>query len=285
MVRDGGEVQVDEEGHWGWSRQTVGGDVVYIVACSNIACDSLPDVHVCVCVCVCVCVYGRRKKGASARKDARSKLMLQKRQCTAAGAAPAPAVAISAEQLTAVVGSLTSSAEALGQLRQLLCTEDPPVSQALGLGVMERLCALLQPGVDPTLALEAAWCVTNIASSGLTDAEAQHVLGASPLLIGHLGNSAAPEMQCQVAWSIGNLAADSDTCRANLRSGGAVPPLIAALGSPAPALVHTAAWALSNLARGGAQSPADLVTAGILPPVRNTQAMQANVFMLAVALS
>ena len=216
-------------------------------------------------------VCGRRKQGASARKDARSKLMLQKRQCTVAGAAPAPAVAISAEQLAAVVGALTGSAEALGQLRQLLCTEEPPVSQALELGVMERLCVLLQPGADPALALEAAWCVTNIASSGLTDAEAQHVLGASPLLIGHLGNSASPEMQAQAAWSIGNLAADSDVCRATLRSGGAVPPLVAALAAPAPALVHTAAWALSNLARGGAQSPTDLVAAGILPPVHATQ--------------
>ena len=209
----------------------------------------------------------RRKQGASARKDARSKLLLQKRQCTGSEAAPGPAVVLSAEQLAAVVGSITTSAEALGQLRQLLCTEHPPVSQVLGLGVMEQLCALLQPGADPALALEAAWCVTNVASSGLTDGEAQHVLGASPLLIGHLGNSASPEIQCQVAWSIGNLAADSDTCRATLRSGGAVPPLIAALGSPAPALVHTAAWALSNLARGGAQSPVDLVAAGILPPV------------------
>eukprot|EP01043_Picozoa_sp_COSAG02_P049174 COSAG02_NODE_4913_length_4840_cov_2.322717_6_plen_252_part_00 len=219
-------------------------------------------------MCVWRVWFGRRKQGASARKDARSKLLLQKRQCTAAGAAPAPAVAITAEQLATLVGSITASAEALGQLRQLLCTEEPPVSQALGLGVMEQLCALLQPGVDSALALEAAWCVTNIASSGLSESEAQHVLGASPLLIGHLGNSATPDIQCQAAWSIGNLAADSDTCRATLRSGGAVPPLVASLGSPAPALVHTAAWALSNLARGGAQSPADLVAAGILPPVR-----------------
>ena len=36
VVHDGGEVQVDEEGHWGRSRQTVGAVVVYIAACSNI---------------------------------------------------------------------------------------------------------------------------------------------------------------------------------------------------------------------------------------------------------
>ena len=70
---------------------------------------------------------------------------------------------------------------------------------------MERLCGLLQHGVDLALALKAVWRVTSIASSGLAEAEAQHVLGASALLIGHLGNSASPEIQCQAAWSIGNL--------------------------------------------------------------------------------
>ena len=193
----------------------------------------------------------RRRQGASARKDARSKLMLQKRQCPAGGAAPGAAVEVTPEQLAACIGVLATNAEALGQLRLLLCTAEPPVSAALELGVMEQLCTLLQPGADATLALEAAWCVTNIASSGLTDAEAQHVLGAAPLLIGHLGAvGTTPEMQTQAAWSIGNLAADSDVCRATLRSGGAVPPLIAALGSAQPLVVHTAAWALSNLARG-----------------------------------
>eukprot|EP01043_Picozoa_sp_COSAG02_P002177 COSAG02_NODE_49_length_45106_cov_298.436177_34_plen_188_part_00 len=113
--------------------------------------------------------------------------------CTAEGTAPTPAVAISAEQVAAVVDSLAASADALAQLRRLNYMHSGSACQplqALELGLMERLCGLLQPGVDLALALEAAWCVTSIASSGLAEVEAQHVLGASPLLIGHLGNSA-----------------------------------------------------------------------------------------------
>ena len=125
---------------------------------------------------------------------------------------------------------------------------------------MTSLCALLQnDACTHAVQLEAAWCVTNIASSGLEEAEAQLVLAAAPLLILHLHNAADMEIQALSAWALGNLAADSDHCRNALRSGGAVLPLIAALGSHSPRVIHNAAWALSNLARGGAQSPTELV--------------------------
>lgn len=125
---------------------------------------------------------------------------------------------------------------------------------------MEPLCALLQPGFHVSaVQREVVWCITNIASSALTEAETQLLLAAAPLLIMHLENAADVEIQALSAWALGNLAADSDHCRTTLRTGGAVAPLIVALSSSWPRVIHTAAWALSNLARGGAQSPTELM--------------------------
>jgi hypothetical protein len=49
----------------------------------------------------------------------------------------------------------------------------------LQMGVMEPLCAMLQPGVDAAVQQEAALCITNIASAG-----ANHPPRATPRTAG-----------------------------------------------------------------------------------------------------
>ena len=64
---------------------------------------------------------------------------------------------------------------------------------------MEPLCALLQPGFHVSaVQREVVWCITNVASSALTEAETQLLLAAAPLLIMHLENTADVEIQAAV---------------------------------------------------------------------------------------
>ncbi|GAQ85782.1 Karyopherin (importin) alpha [Klebsormidium nitens] len=147
---------------------------------------------------------------------------------------------------------------ALRQLRKLLSVgQYPPVDVAVAAGAVPLLGEALQFGVSgPEQLLEAAWCLTNIAS-GDTD-QATAVLPTAPLLIAHLQGRALDVAE-QFAWALGNLAGEGQELRDVLLANGALGPLSARVAEterPGSTLKQTAAWALSNLLKGPSQKAA-----------------------------
>ncbi|XP_024359531.1 importin subunit alpha-9 [Physcomitrium patens] len=139
--------------------------------------------------------------------------------------------------------------EALQILRRLLsCSAYPPVHVAVQAGVVPLLVDCL--GLDATedQLLEAAWCLTNIASGDPEQTRA--VKPALPLLIIRLGENTPAQVVEQCAWAIGNVAGEAEDLRDCLFQLGALSALARNLSSPIITLARTAAWALSNLIKG-----------------------------------
>jgi len=142
------------------------------------------------------------------------------------------------------------------------------VDAVLATGVAERLVALLwapdDNAVGAKVAFEAAWCLTNAASTAATAAVAA-VEGILPALVKNLV-SGVPERREQAAWALGNIAGDS----ARLRDVVTTTPDAAAnllLNVQYPESMRqlvTFTWCLSNLCRN--KPPPSLeVAAGLLP--------------------
>ena len=101
--------------------------------------------------------------------------------------------------------------EAIRGFRRMLSVEvDPPVKEVIAAGALPYLVQHLGNLENPTIIFEAAWALTNIASTGKT----QDVVDAQAIpplveLLKHMKH----EIREQAAWCIGNIAGD---CR-NLR--------------------------------------------------------------------
>ncbi|CAI7788752.1 unnamed protein product [Closterium sp. NIES-54] len=160
--------------------------------------------------------------------------------------------------------------ETLKALRQLLsANHNPPLGAAVRCGAVPLLAECLAFGAPEEQLLEAAWCVTNIASGEAEETRA--VLPCAALLIAHCTDSPSPAIAEQCVWAVGNIAAEADDLRAQLLDQGALPALtrllLAAasgasggntgarwLTAQAPSalasLAKTVAWALSSLIKG-----------------------------------
>ena len=148
-------------------------------------------------------------------------------------------------------------------IRRLLAKEHkPPVEPVIKAGIIPRLIEFItSPNVK--IALEAAWAVTNVASTEHTSVVVS--LGALPSLVqGMMSADANVREQC--IWCVGNIAGDSPKNRdAVISSAGAMQALLLNAQHPeSPAMLANVTWALANLCRG---KPAPLaeVLAPLLP--------------------
>lgn len=133
----------------------------------------------------------------------------------------------------------------------------------LSSGIMPRLVALLG-STDTSVLFEAAWAITNIASTEYTRAVVDS--GAVPYLVKGMMCS-APNVREQCMWCLGNIAGDCVAYRdlLLLKTPGAVPALLMNIRNPAsPGLLSNAAWTLSNFCRGKPSPPPDAVR-GMVP--------------------
>jgi hypothetical protein len=97
---------------------------------------------------------------------------------------------------------------AVKELRRLLSVErNPPVDLIIDAGALPYLVAFLGNDQYPVLQFEAAWALTNIASSSLTKVVANED-NAIPLLV-RLLFSISGNVREQAIWCIGNIAGDS----------------------------------------------------------------------------
>ena len=143
---------------------------------------------------------------------------------------------------------------------------------AVAAGAVELLLAALA-GPGAAARAEAAHSLANIASWSHACSAAAAV--AAPLLVELLADAlprgtAPPPKRLQLLQessllALGNLAGDGafdTTLRDRVRAAGAMPPVVRAAGSDAPAVARTALWALANLVRGPAPRLEEALDAG-----------------------
>lgn len=148
-------------------------------------------------------------------------------------------------------------------IRRLLSKESrPPVEPVVQAGALPRLVELLA-SPDSKIQFEAAWAITNIASTEHTSVVVR--AGAIPALVqGMMASDAQVRDQC--IWCLGNVAGDCVKYRDMLfATPGAVQALLLNIQHPeTPLLLQNATWTLSNFCRGK-PSPPQPAVAGMLP--------------------
>lgn len=148
--------------------------------------------------------------------------------------------------------------EATRGLRKVLSMEkSPPVPQVLSANVMDVLVAFLGRNGNPELQFEAAWALTNIASTDFTRVVVE--FGATPLLV-ELLRSPNEDVREQCIWCLGNIAGDCAELRDAVLRSNALEPLLLNIAHPhSPSMLRNAVWSLSNFCRGKPQPALDLV--------------------------
>jgi hypothetical protein len=138
--------------------------------------------------------------------------------------------------------------EAVRAIRKILSDEqNPPVQEVIQTGVLPQLVKFLSVD-DPLLQFEAAWALTNVASSQFTRVVCD--LGAVPVLV-QLMSHANADVREQTAWCLGNIAGDCSELRDAVLECGALASMLANAQQPSsPTMLRTITWALSNLCRG-----------------------------------
>lgn len=146
--------------------------------------------------------------------------------------------------------------------RKILSVEtNPPVNEVLASGILPAFVQMLQLNDKPKVQFEAAWALTNIASTSETKAIVD--AGAVQYLT-QLLSSPDAEVREQSAWCLGNIAGDSSTLRDAVLTTGAMQPLLQNIVQPAnESLFDNCVWALSNFCRGKPQPRLNLVSPAV----------------------
>ncbi len=145
------------------------------------------------------------------------------------------------------------------RVRKLLSKEeDPPAKEVISAGLVPILIQHLSANDNSKLQFEAAWALTNIASTEYTQVIVD--LGAvAPLAF--LMKSHSPDVREQSCWCLGNVAGDGPILRdIVLRTPACLANLILNIThSSSRSMRRNATWALSNFCRGKPQPDIELV--------------------------
>jgi importin subunit alpha-6/7 len=136
--------------------------------------------------------------------------------------------------------------------RKLLSVEaNAPVQECINIGAIPLFVNCLQRHDFSELQFEAAWALTNVAS---TDRTAVVVESGSIPYLCQLLMVQAPEIREQAAWCLGNVAGDRAEYRDLILNQGALMNVVANIMNPANvSLLRNCTWTLSNLCRGKPQ--------------------------------
>jgi hypothetical protein len=130
-----------------------------------------------------------------------------------------------------------------------------PAKAVIETNVIPRLVQLMKRIDKPVLQFEAAWALTNIASTSLTEFVAVDqpptMCNAAPIMV-QLMRSPDPDVRDQCCWAIGNIVGDSTKLRDMVM---AIPNslnnlLLNITKASSEAALQNAVWALSNMCRG-----------------------------------
>eukprot|EP00501_MAST-03F_sp_TOSAG23-6_P002352 GSMAST32.ASY1.ANO1.2457.1 assembled CDS len=145
--------------------------------------------------------------------------------------------------------------KAVGQVRQMLSkAADPPAKEVVEAGLVPLLVNFLGPQNSTELHLEAAWALTNIASTEMTEVIIEHnaILPLVKLL-----RSDDADVREQSLWCIGNVAGDCANFRDTvLNTEGALEAILLNIKHPQnESMSRNAVWVVSNLCRGKPNPP------------------------------
>lgn len=157
---------------------------------------------------------------------------------------------------------LTAQITCLRGFRRLLSAEkNPPVQQSIDCGAVPLFVTFLQRNDCAELQFEAAWALTNIASTDRTRLIVD--CGAVPYLVQQLTSTNA-DVREQCAWCLGNVAGDGAELRDVVLGCGGLLPLIANITQPATlSLLRNCTWSLSNFCRGKPQPKIEVIRPAI----------------------
>jgi len=173
------------------------------------------------------------------------------------GTLPDPGIKAKVDNIPEDVVLLNSSDPAIQldatiRFRKLLSIErNPPIAEVIAAGVVPRLVQFLQCYDDHTLAFEATWALTNIASGTSEHARVVIDYGAVPIFVRLMAHPSG-DVREQSMWALGNIAGDSCRCRDLVLSYNALTVLLQQCqmeGAPLT-LLRNATWTISNLCRG-----------------------------------
>lgn len=218
----------------------------------------------------------REVQTLAVRKDKKEESLKKRRQTTAwaepsaSNGEAASSVALVAQaasssakftlkDIPAMMQGLASSDVAtqvhnLRGFRRLLSAEEhPPVQECVDCGALPLFVQFLQRHDSAELQFEAAWALTNIASTQRTRLVVEHM--AVPYLA-QLLNSPNAETREQCAWCLGNVAGDGAELRDVVLASNSMSYLLANIAQPANiAMLRNCTWSLSNFCRGKPSPP------------------------------
>lgn len=138
-----------------------------------------------------------------------------------------------------------------GFRRMLSAEVNPPVQACIDCGAIPLFVDALQRLDSQDLQFEAAWALTNIASTDRTEVIVD--CGAIPHLV-QLLDSVNPDVREQSAWCLGNVAGDGPQFRDLVLKYNAMELLLKNISQPATLpLLRNCTWTLSNFCRGKPQ--------------------------------
>lgn len=154
--------------------------------------------------------------------------------------------------------------DALRSFRKMLSKEvNPPVQECIDIGAVPLFVSFLGREDSVELQFEAAWALTNIASTDRTEVVVE--CGAIPHLV-QLLMSANSDVREQSAWCLGNVAGDGASFRDVILQAGGLPPLVQNVLMPANlSLLRNCVWTLSNFCRGKPQPDINVIGAAFEP--------------------
>lgn len=151
--------------------------------------------------------------------------------------------------------------EAITGFRKMLSVErNPPVQEVMEAGMLPIFVQLLSHP-DAKIQFEAAWALTNVASTEHTRAVVES--GAVSKLV-ELLMSGNADVREQSAWCIGNIAGEGADLRDMVLQAGAMNSMLINIQNPASdSLLANVTWALSNLCRGKPQPDLEVIAPAI----------------------
>jgi importin subunit alpha-6/7 len=220
---------------------------------------------------------GRRRRGESAvqlRKQQREEGLAKRRNVMINNLVSnddTPAAAPTENEYMALLTKLQSNdntlqTEGLRGFRKLLSIEvNPPVQQCIDIGAVPFFVHYLQRNDCDILQFEAAWALTNIASTDRTSVVVE--CGAIPYLVQQLVSPSA-DVREQCAWCLGNVAGEGANFRDIILREGGLAPLLQNIQMPANlSLLRNCVWSLSNFCRGKPQPSLEVIESAYEPLV------------------
>lgn len=154
--------------------------------------------------------------------------------------------------------------EATRKVRMVLSLENnPPIEQVLSSSpdLIPRLISFLDCYDSPQLQLEAAWCMTNIASGSSQCTAFIVQAGVIPSFVKLLETTMYDDIKEQTIWGLGNIAGDCSELRNLVLRHGALRPLCNQINESAKlTMLRNATWGLSNFCRGKPLPPMEIVS-------------------------